>query len=193
MLYLEHTLNSFSSKVKTEASKANSTNGHALNKLLHDGAIIISLCEQAEQLLGPITLTLYFLHLILSACGIFFATSLPQGLLSKHYLLIAHGICNLLMSICSIYILYNLQRAGQKLCDSFARVNKSLHGLYICEADILSIKQKAKFDILMVRYSNIAPMRPMDVFNLNRASGFSIGGLLLTYIIVLLQFKTGEG
>ena len=36
-------------------------------------------------------------------------------------------------------------------------------------------------------------MRPCDVFNMNAANFVSIGGIILTYIIVLLQFKHSSG
>ena len=37
-----------------------------------------------------------------------------------------------------------------------------------------------------------APIRPMDIYNLNRASLASVMGTVLTYLIVLLQFKVAE-
>ena len=49
--------------------------------------------------------------------------------------------------------------------------------------------------VLIARYSatTTSPMRPCDVFNMNAANFVSIGGIILTYIIVLLQFKHSSG
>ena len=41
-------------------------------------------------------------------------------------------------------------------------------------------------------FSSRAPIRPMDVFDMNYASGASILGLMLTYMIILLQFKLSD-
>ena len=41
-------------------------------------------------------------------------------------------------------------------------------------------------------FSSRAPIRPMDVFDMNYSSGASIMGLILTYMIILLQFKVSE-
>jgi hypothetical protein len=199
MTYLDQTLNLFSLQVASKTSQPHIANpkklrqGGSLTQLLDDGATIFKLCEQADELLGPITITLYFIHLTLSACGLFFGTSLAEGLMKTNYLLITYGTSNFLLSICSMQYLWCLMHKGQRMCDSFARVKKSLQDLSIAKANILKAKEKAQMDVLMERYSKNSPMQPMGVFNLNRASGTSISGLILTYIIVLLQFKSGEG
>jgi hypothetical protein len=199
MTYLDQNLNSFILQVASKTTQPHNANpkklrqGGSLTQLLDDGAVIFQLCEQADRLLGPITITLYFIHLILSACGIFFGTSLAEGLMKKNYLLITYGTSNFLLSICSMQYLWSLMNKGQRLCDSFARVKKSLQDLFIAKANILTAKERAQMDVLTERYSKDSPMRPMGVFSLNRASGTSISGLILTYIIVLLQFKSGEG
>ena len=41
-------------------------------------------------------------------------------------------------------------------------------------------------------FSSRAPICPMDVFDMNYSSGASIMGLILTYMIILLQFKVSE-
>ena len=56
----------------------------------------------------------------------------------------------------------------------------------------MSVIEKNKMDILIVRFSNSGPIRPLDVFNLNYASAASTIGLLVTYIIVLMQFRAVE-
>ncbi len=42
------------------------------------------------------------------------------------------------------------------------------------------------------RWSRKPALRPLDLFDLTGATYLSFNGLLLTYTIVLLQFKTGE-
>ena len=57
---------------------------------------------------------------------------------------------------------------------------------------LLNHEEMSQLDVLITRYSNPGPMRPLDMFNLNFASAASTAGLLLTYLIVLMQFRAGE-
>ena len=56
----------------------------------------------------------------------------------------------------------------------------------------LNQEEKCQLDVLITRYSNPGPIRPLDIFNLNFASAASTAGLLLTYLIVLMQFRAGD-
>ncbi len=60
--------------------------------------------------------------------------------------------------------------------------------------DDLSSTQRCSLRILQKRFCPMTrcPLRPLDTFNVNSASGASVFGLILTYLIVLLQFKIQE-
>ena len=49
-----------------------------------------------------------------------------------------------------------------------------------------------RMDYLMEEFSSPCPIRPADMFDMNLATMISLAGLLLTYVIVFLQFKMGE-
>jgi hypothetical protein len=54
------------------------------------------------------------------------------------------------------------------------------------------IKESQLIEVMIDQFSCFSPIRPKDVINMNYASSFSIGGLILTYLIVMLQFKMGD-
>ena len=54
---------------------------------------------------------------------------------------------------------------------------------------LLDLPSKSYLEVTIERYSRSAPIRPMGIFDLNSGSAMSIAGLLLTYLIVLFQFK----
>ena len=56
----------------------------------------------------------------------------------------------------------------------------------------MNVTEKSKMDILIIRFSKSGPIRPLDIFNLNYASAASTIGLLVTHIIVLMQFRAVE-
>ena len=57
---------------------------------------------------------------------------------------------------------------------------------------LLDLPSKSYLEVTIERYSRSSPIRPMDTFDLNSGSAMSIAGLLLTYLIVLLQFKVSD-
>ena len=56
----------------------------------------------------------------------------------------------------------------------------------------LDPEDNVKLDHLMAEFSVPYPIRPADMFDMNLATMISLAGLLLTYVIVFLQFKVGE-
>ena len=70
---------------------------------------------------------------------------------------------------------------------------RNLLDLIYTHGDKMSAKEKCQIDALSTIFSNEGPIRPKNVFNLNFASLASTGGLLITYFIVLVQFRAGEG
>ncbi len=48
-------------------------------------------------------------------------------------------------------------------------------------------------ELLILRWSTSPTLRPLGLFDLTCSTYLSFNGLLLTYTIVLLQFKYGEG
>ncbi len=52
---------------------------------------------------------------------------------------------------------------------------------------------KDRLHLLTVHFSNSSPIRPLDIFSMNYASTASVAGLMFTYLIVLMQFRVGEG
>ena len=57
---------------------------------------------------------------------------------------------------------------------------------------LLELPSKSHLEVTIERFSMSSPIRPMDMFDLNGGSAMSILGLLLTYLIVLFQFKVSD-
>lgn len=56
----------------------------------------------------------------------------------------------------------------------------------------MTMKELCQFEVLVDWFSLAAPVRPMDMFNLNFSSAATLVGLVITYMLVLLQFKIGD-
>ena len=95
-----------------------------------------------------------------------------------------------LISIGRIYI---LQAKGQDLCNKYARIRRNLEMTSISFAGKLELKEQRQLEVLISHFSTTSsPVRPCDVFNMNTANFVSVGGLIITYLVVLLQFKLND-
>ena len=95
-----------------------------------------------------------------------------------------------LISIGRIYI---LQAKGQDLCNKYARIRQNLEMTSISFAGKLELKEQRQLKFLISHFSaTSSPVRPCDVFNMNTANFVSVGGLIITYLVVLMQFKLND-
>ena len=74
------------------------------------------------------------------------------------------------------------------LADEFAGNKRILEQLQADKQD-LTDSQRRKLGQLISLYSNTTPIRPWDTFDLNYSTTLSINNTVLTYLVILLQFK----
>ena len=51
---------------------------------------------------------------------------------------------------------------------------------------------KYRIEMLSDQFLTVSSYKPSDAFELNYSTGVTAAGIILTYIIVLMQFKVGE-
>ena len=89
----------------------------------------------------------------------------------------------------SVRRLYIFQAEGQSLTNKYARIKQNLDHISINIADNIKPKEERQLEVLISHFSCPCPVRPCDIFNMNSANFVSVGGLIITYLIVLMQFK----
>ena len=75
------------------------------------------------------------------------------------------------------------------MSNEYAKIRNNLQNALLLD---LSPKSQKTAEIVMENFSKSAPIRPMEMFNLNLANGALLAGLMLTYIFVLYSFKFGD-
>ena len=118
-------------------------------------------------------------------CGLFFGVSFLIVLVGST---ISGGLlfCSLSIitsALLGFAILYHFLQVGQQLSNTYQSIRDKLEQLLIEEAENMSTRQRTEIDVLIKRFANTAPLRPKDTFDMNYATGTSLGGLLLTYVI----------
>ena len=165
--------------------------------LISRGFPFIELNQIVNNMFGGLILAEYGLNLFYTTFGIYFSTTIIDvyntdlGCVDKLVLFFASfSIMLVILSISRIYI---LQARGQRLSNKYARIRQNLENILITFADKLERKEERQLEVLISHFSaTTSPIRPCDVFNMDTANFVSVGGLIITYLIVLLQFKLGD-
>ena len=55
--------------------------------------------------------------------------------------------------------------------------------------DGIEERQRRELGLLVDRFSCPCPIRPLDMFDLNYSSFLGLNNTMLTYLVILLQFK----
>ena len=168
-----------------------------LTTMISRGFSLCDLAKKANSAFGGIILTEYGVTLFYATFGIYFSTILFDVYDDKmerfNQLVLILSVMNITLVVFSIYRVYLMQANGQKLCDHFSAIKENLEDFSMHFSNKLEDEEARRLDVLISRFSSAdsadSPIRPCDVFNLNTASFVSIGGIILTYLIVLLQFK----
>ena len=171
--------------------KLHSDRKSGLKKVIRDGYELTYSMKEAEDMFGGMIMYMYILYNIMITCGLFFGVSF-LGVLVGSSFSGGHLFCTLSIvtsAVLGFTILYYFLQIGQQLSDSYQNIRDRLEQLLIEEAETMSTRQRTEMDVLINRFANTTPLRPKDTFDMNYSTGASLGGLLLTYVIVLVQFK----
>ena len=167
--------------------------------IISRGFALTELVKLANSIFGELIMVQYLVSLFFTVFGIYFSTCVFDVYTSMtgqvNEFLLIFCIANIALVVLNLYQLYIMQGQGQKLCDHFSGIRANLEAASINLSKSLDQEKDRKLQVLIARYSATtnSPMRPCDVFNMNAANFVSIGGIILTYIIVLLQFKHSYG
>ena len=168
--------------------------GTQVSNIISTGFSLHDLARKANSAFGGIIMTEYAVTLFYSTFGIYFSTIIIEIYDDKlgriNQLVLILGMVNITLVVFSIYRVYLMQAMGQELCNHFSAITENLEDLSINFAKRVEDKEVRQLEVLIARFSApSSPIRPCDVFNMNTANFVSIGRIILTYLIVLLQFK----
>ena len=67
-----------------------------------------------------------------------------------------------------------------------------LQKIRLREAEKMTVRESVHLEVLIDKFSESCPFRPLDMFDVNFSTAASLSGLALTYVIVLMQFREGD-
>ncbi len=81
--------------------------------------------------------------------------------------------------------------AGQRANDLYRAVRKNLQDLKIRFAtQTLPVETEVELDTLVDRFETSGPIAPKNVFEMNYSSSAALVSTIVTYLIVLIEFKS---
>ncbi len=92
----------------------------------------------------------------------------------------------------SILKLSLLSNCGQSLANASTRLGVSMEKFYAGEAHKMSKNDIVQVESMIRLFGTKVPIRPLDLFDLKISSGLKAFSVLVTYIVIMLQFKLGE-
>ena len=95
-------------------------------------------------------------------------------------------------SLSMVSVIYFVCESGQRLCDRRKEMKYNLE--VACQGINSNMDEEQKEDksLLLDRLSHTDPLSPYDYFDVNNACFLSICSTVITYLIVLTQFKVSE-
>ena len=184
--YIEGSETSFQSlekdHVENEVSKS--------SNYLSVGASLLKITRQIENAFGGIILNTYINCLLQATCTLYAGSSFffnnAKGI--KVYILAANCF---LMTFLSILRLFYYTKAGQHLATSIDECVETLKDLQMSKPDDLSFNYMKilKQDL---KDKSVSPISPFGAFSLSNSTLIGTFATILTYLIVLIQFKASE-
>ena len=170
-----------------------SMNTNKLDSLISRGLSLSELSMMANNMFGKIFFMEYAVNLLYATFGAYFSTSIIYVYDSElgriNQLILILSMFNIAQAVFSTYRVHLMQNQGQKMCDQFYAIKKNLEDVCVTSSKNLDSEDAKKLDVLISRFAETSPIRPCGVFDMNAANFVSIGGIILTYLVVLLQFK----
>lgn len=155
---------------------------------------VVELTEFIDEFMGPFILIEYALSFVVEVIGAFFGVLVTTAFTSEGINLVILTSCtgSSILGLAAFWKMWLLASKGQKLCSLFEDILTHFNKIYSQHYKCFNAKDKCDMGILLDRYSVTAPIRPLEVFHMNRSSLLAANSLIFTYIFVLMQFRIGS-
>ena len=163
-------------------------------EIANAGLDILGLFDKLEKTFGAfVTFELIYSSFTLIV-GLFFSVGLIPALQSENWLnfKVGMGVYELITTLLCLFRLIMLFMAGQALSRRSLMLRKEMENYHMEEVESMSKTTTARMENVLFHLRNKAPFRPHDTYDLNMSSGLTVTSVLITYVVILMQFKVSE-
>ena len=156
-------------------------------KILSIGFNLIDVIKEMNVWLTGIIVNTYLICLIVATGTLYSSSTI---LFQRSFALILFSASNFCISLLTINRLIWLTAFGHQLSLSIKNCSYHLQRLKITERDV----DEEGFQLLKeeLKYYGEAPLTPLSAFSVSTSTLLSAFGTIITYLIVLVQFKVSE-
>ena len=158
-----------------------------MSKIIDNGFTLLELARLANDTYGKVLAIDFISFMITNVVGVFTCLALNTAIGNSNLAHICLCITGFFIVILNMIKLYSYTRTGQALSEVYYEIQDGLDKLLLLDG--ISVKQRRELEFLIKRFSVRAPIRPLDMFDMNSANFAVISNIMMTYVIILMQFK----
>ncbi len=164
-----------------------------LESLLGQGECLLGLMNGMENAQGKLAFDECACSLLFAIFGSYMTLALGFYInkASIKFAVVFFG-ANLSTTLAYTYRMYYVVYHGQIIEDNVAELVKVIRAKCSENVDVISPKQIARMTALKDTLIEFGGIEPRKMFKLNRSMMLSVLSVVVTYLIVLLQFKAGD-
>ena len=153
-----------------------------MSEIVDNGFTLLELAKQANDIYGTLLAIDFISIMMMNVVGVFTCLGLTTDL--AHICLCITGFFIVILNMIK---LYSYTRIGQGLSEVYFEIQDGMEKLLLLDG--IGVKQRRELEFLVKRFSARAPIRPLDMFDMNSANFAVISNIMITYVIILMQFK----
>ncbi|TRY76899.1 hypothetical protein TCAL_14710 [Tigriopus californicus] len=162
-----------------------------LTEFLHEGIELVEALALFDVIFGSVVALEVALCLIIELFGSYFGSTLSQAMQSQRLHVLCFALIFAFFGAQGFVRYYILTRNGQAMTNAMKDCHASLTKLDIWSLSLTPVQEKQMACILN-RFSQPTAWSPMGLFDLSRASFVMIHSVMVTYLVILIQFKEVE-
>ena len=158
-----------------------------MSEIIDNGFTLLDLARQADDIYGKVLAIDYVSVMIMNVVGVFTCLGLTTAMGNSDLAHICLCTTGFFIVILNMIKLYSYTRIGQALSEVYFEIQDGMENVLLLDG--ISVKQIRELEFLAKRFSTRAPIRPMDMFDMNSANFAVMSNIMITYVIILMQFK----
>ena len=162
-------------------------NMNTMSEITDNCFTLLDLVKQANTIYGKVLVVDFMSVMIMNVVGVFTSLALPTAMNNSSIAHICLCITGIFFVVLNMIKLYSYTRIGQALSEVYFETQDGIDKLLLLDG--ISIQHRRELEFLVKRFSVRAPIRPMDMFDMNSANFAVLSNIMMTYVIILMQFK----
>lgn len=168
-----------------------SSDSNNLTSFLNEGVEIVEALSLLDAVFGSVITTEITLCIMAELFGFYFGSTLFQAIVEGKVSVCLFVFIFVIFGLQGLFRYYMLTRNGQVVTNAMKECRANLKRMNILLAPLTPVQEK-QMEMILSRFSEPVAWSPMDLFDLSQSSSMMVHSVIVTYLVVLIQFKGSE-